>query len=126
MNSLKTILEFPLIEVNDFTLTLYNILLVVAILVGTRLISYTTGLIIKKSFETQDIDDLGKRYTLTKVVTYFLYVIGIVLALQAVGLNVGLLIASSAALFVGLGLGLQSIFQDIVSGFILLFEGVIR
>lgn len=126
MNSLKTILEFPLVEINNFSLTLYNILLVIAILIGTRFISYAARLIIKKTFEAKHINDLGKQYTLIKVITYFLYVLGIVLGLQAIGLNVGLLIASSAALFVGLGLGLQSIFQDIVSGFILLFEGVIK
>ncbi len=126
MEELKTILEYPLIEIKDFILTPYNILLVIGILLGTRLIAYTSKLIIKKSFEAQNIDDLGKQYTLTKVISYFLYVIGIVLALQAIGLNVGLLVASSAALFVGLGLGLQSIFQDIVSGFILLFEGVVK
>jgi len=126
MTELKSILEYPLIELKDFIITPYNILLVVAILVGTRLISYMAKLIIKKSFNAQKIDDPGKLYTLTKVITYFLYVIGIVLALQAIGLNVGLLVASSAALFVGLGLGLQTIFQDIVSGFILLFEGVIK
>lgn len=126
MDELKTILEYPIVQIQDYVITPYNILLVIAILLGTRLAAYTTKLIIKKSFEAQNIDDLGKRYTLTKVITYFLYVIGIVLALQAIGLNVGLLVASSAALFVGLGLGLQSIFQDIVSGFILLFEGVVK
>jgi small-conductance mechanosensitive channel len=126
MEELKTILEYPIVEIQDYVITPYNILLVIAILLGTRLVAYTAKLIIKKSFEAQNIDDLGKRYTLTKVITYFLYVIGIVLALQAIGLNVGLLVASSAALFVGLGLGLQSIFQDIVSGFILLFEGVVK
>jgi small-conductance mechanosensitive channel len=43
--------------------------------------------------------------------------------LQTLGLNLSLLLASGAALFVGIGLGLQNTFNDIISGFILLFEG---
>jgi small-conductance mechanosensitive channel len=44
------------------------------------------------------------------------------IGLDFMGINVSILIASSAGLFVGIGLGLQNIFNDIVSGLFLLFE----
>jgi len=37
-----------------------------------------------------------------------------------------MLLAGSAALLVGVGLGLQNTFNDFVSGIILLFEGTIK
>ncbi len=45
---------------------------------------------------------------------------------QTLGIRVSLLLAGSAALLVGVGLGLQQTFNDLVSGLILLFEGNVR
>jgi len=46
--------------------------------------------------------------------------------LEAVGISVTVLLAASAALLVGIGLGLQQTFNDIVSGIILLSERSIK
>jgi small-conductance mechanosensitive channel len=43
-----------------------------------------------------------------------------------IGLKLNMLLAGSAALLVGVGLGLQNTFNDFVSGIILLFEGTIK
>jgi small-conductance mechanosensitive channel len=45
---------------------------------------------------------------------------------RSTGLDVTYFLAGSAALFVGIGLGVQDIFKDIVSGIFLLTEGTIR
>jgi small-conductance mechanosensitive channel len=52
-----------------------------------------------------------------------LWVIAIALVLETMGVKVTILIASSAALLVGIGFGLQHVFSDIVSGLIILFDG---
>jgi small-conductance mechanosensitive channel len=46
--------------------------------------------------------------------------------LDTLGIRLTLLLAGSAALLVGIGLGLQQVFKDIVSGFFLLFEGNLK
>jgi small-conductance mechanosensitive channel len=46
--------------------------------------------------------------------------------LDTVGIKITFLLASSAALLVGLGLGLQQLFQDFVSGITLLIEGTVK
>ena len=46
--------------------------------------------------------------------------------MDVVGIKVQLLLAGSAALMVGIGLGLQSIFSDFLSGIFLLIEGTIK
>jgi small-conductance mechanosensitive channel len=50
------------------------------------------------------------------------WVIIIVLALDTIGLPITVLIAGSTALFVGLGLGLQDTFKDLVAGVVILME----
>jgi small-conductance mechanosensitive channel len=47
-------------------------------------------------------------------------------ALSTIGVEMKVLFAGSAALLVGVGIGLQSFFNDVVSGFVLLFEGGVR
>ena len=54
------------------------------------------------------------------------WVITITIILEIFGIDVTLIIAGSAALFVGLGFGLQHIFNDWISGILILFEGTIQ
>ena len=53
---------------------------------------------------------------------YVVFVIAILLALDNLGIEMTVLWGGAAALLVGLGLGLQQTFMDLVSGLILLFE----
>lgn len=46
--------------------------------------------------------------------------------IKSTGLDITYFLAGSAALFVGIGLGVQDIFKDIVSGIFMLTEGTIR
>ena len=55
-----------------------------------------------------------------------IWVIAIGLILEALGIKLTVLIAGSAALLVGIGLGLQQTFNDILSGIILLSEKSIK
>jgi len=46
--------------------------------------------------------------------------------MQIVGFDLSVLIAGSAALLVGIGLGLQSFFSDFISGVIILMESTVK
>jgi small-conductance mechanosensitive channel len=48
--------------------------------------------------------------------------ISIVAGLQLFGFNLSVLVAGSAALLVGIGLGLQNLFSDFISGILLLLD----
>ena len=54
-----------------------------------------------------------------------MWVIALLIALQSVGINLSILMAGSAALLVGIGFGLQNIFNDFSSGIFILLEGTI-
>ncbi len=60
------------------------------------------------------------------LVQYAIWVIVALSGLEILGVNITFLLAGSAALLVGLGLGIQQTFNDIVSGIIILLEGTIR
>ena len=61
-----------------------------------------------------------------KLVQYFVWTFALIFILQTAGFQITILLAGSAALLVGLGLGLQQIFQDLVSGIFILIEGTIQ
>jgi small-conductance mechanosensitive channel len=65
----------------------------------------------------------GRLAALYQIVKYFVWFSALMISLQIIGIELTFLLASSAALMVGIGLGLQNIFNDFVSGIILLLEG---
>ncbi|MCK5170731.1 MAG: mechanosensitive ion channel, partial [Bacteroidales bacterium] len=120
--NIKEILNYSLIETNNLHITVYNLLMVAVILIMTEIIIWILHRIFKKSIYPKPNIDIGKSHTIYRLIKYFLWITAILLVLQTIGLKVTFILAGSAALLVGLGLGLQEIFRDIVSGLILLFE----
>lgn len=120
--SLREILELKLFTVNEFSFTTTHIVSVLIILAVSRLIVYLVRLFLKRSLKRRQWLDSGKEYALSQIIKYLVYTIALVLILETFGVDVTILITSSAALFVGIGLGLQDIFKDIISSFFLLFE----
>jgi small-conductance mechanosensitive channel len=70
--------------------------------------------------------DTGREYAVQTLFKYFLYIFTFFLAMQALGVQLNVIWVSAAALLVGLGFGLQHIFNDIVSGLIILVEGTVE
>ena len=120
--NIKEILNHTIIETNNLHITVYNILLVVFIFIIAEIIIWVIHRIFKKKIYPKPNIDIGKSHTIYRLLKYFLWITAIFLILQTIGVKVTFLLAGSAALLVGLGLGMQEIFKDIVSGLILLFE----
>ena len=64
----------------------------------------------------------GAAYALATIVHYVIVVIGFVLAVAALGIDLNRLTIVAGALGVGVGIGLQSVVANFVSGLILLLE----
>ncbi len=97
--------------------------MVVIIFAVSRLLVWSLRKFLQKRIFRKSTIDEGRQFTLIQLVKYFVYVVATLLAFQALGVQLSLLLAGSAALLVGIGLGLQQTFKDLVSGLILLFEG---
>lgn len=121
MDTMKEFLESVLITVGDYKIRVLAIVSLIIIFFATKLILW----IIKKAlFRGQDQVkiDTGNSYALYQIIRYVIWIIAIGVILETAGIKVTLLVAGSAALLVGVGLGLQQTFNDIVSGIILLVE----
>ena len=61
-----------------------------------------------------------------QIIKYFIWIIVVIFMLEIVGVKISVLLAGSAALLVGIGLGFQQTFNDILSGVLLLFEKSVK
>jgi len=68
----------------------------------------------------------GLPHTIAMMARYSLITLGVILAFSALGMPMSDLAIIFSAFGVGIGFGLQSIFNNLVSGFILLFERPIK
>ena len=67
----------------------------------------------------------GRQYAAQQIIKYLFFILGTILVLDNFGIDITALLLGSAALLVGVGIGLQKTFNDLISGLILLFEGTI-
>ncbi len=122
---LQDIFDYELINTESVNISVSEIIIFLVILIVAKTILW----ILRRVFLRQSLKhkiEKGKTHSIYQIIKYFLWIVAITLGLEIIGVKVTLLVAGSAALLVGLGLGLQQIFKDIVSGFFLLFEGTIK
>ena len=67
-------------------------------------------------------DDKLKFISIFKFIKYFVYVAVILVTMSIAGIDITILITASAALFVGLGLALQELFQDVIAGIFIITD----
>ena len=111
----------------NLQVSLTSLLIGVALLILTLVISRTISSLLDRRLEKQKHIDPGLRYTIARLLRLSLVTIGVLAALrQAFGLDLTSIAVLFTALSVGIGFGLQYLAADIASGFILLFERPIR
>lgn len=121
MTDINYFLKYDLFTVGEYTLQVYTILLLFFIYFITRFIIWLTKLALYRR-QKKDKIDIGNTYAIYQIIRYIIWVIALAFMLQTVGIQLTVLLAGSAALLVGIGLGLQQTFNDIISGIILLSE----
>ncbi len=124
METIQNFLELELIRLGAFSLRVHTLVTILIIFLITKLILF---LIKKTLFNSRNRKlDVGASYALLQIIKYILWVVAIGLVLETLGIKLTVLLAGSAALLVGVGLGLQQTFNDILSGIILLSEKSIK
>lgn len=118
-------LDHIIFQKGEYIVTTGTLVTILVIGIAVRLVLFMLRRFLQKFFgKTSGDESRGEEVYL--LIRYFLWTIAIVAVLEVVGIHVTILIAGSAALLVGLGLGLQQIFQDLVSGIFILIEGIIK
>ncbi len=125
METLKEILDIEIFRWGDRFILIQNFVTVLLVFVITKILLWIIKKILFRESKNKKIDT-GTTYAIFQIIKYIFWVIAFSLALEALGVKITLLLAGSAALLVGVGLGLQQTFNDVISGIILLSERSIK
>jgi small-conductance mechanosensitive channel len=88
-------------------------------------LSFFISFLLKGYYQRSKIDT-GSQFAINRLLTYLAYFIGILLVVQAAGFNLIGIWTGAAALLVGIGIGLQQTFNDLICGVIILFERSVK
>ena len=125
MDTITNFFNFEIFHFNNLSLSIFEISSIAVIFMITKLILWLISKAIFNKTKLHNLDK-GSAFSLFQIIKYLIWVIAIALMLEALGVQVTILLAGSAALLVGIGLGLQQTFNDILSGIILLFEHSVK
>lgn len=119
---MKEILDYQLINFGKFTFHVHNLLGLAILIIITWII---LRLLSRGIHKNQKIDE-GAKYSIKQLARYSIIVIATLVAITIIGFDLSVLFVGSAALLVGIGFGLQHLFNDFISGIIILFDGTIK
>lgn len=128
-NLLPTLLAFldslaiKIGEVRISVLSAINLVLLIAVLFT---FAVWLSAFLERRLKTYTQLSSNVRVVLTKVTRYVLIALSIIIALNAVGIDLTALTVFGGALGVGIGFGLQRIASNFISGFLLLFDRSIQ
>jgi small-conductance mechanosensitive channel len=125
MDTINSIIEIELFKIGKYSLSIGILLTVLFAIIFTKVILWIVNKIIIRTEKLRKLEE-GSLHSLFQIIKYVIWIFAILIILDTVGLKLNVLLAGSAALLVGIGLGLQSTFNDFISGIILLFEGSIK
>ncbi|MGH9744468.1 MAG: mechanosensitive ion channel family protein [Candidatus Acidiferrum sp.] len=115
-----------LFSLGGLSITLLFVLKAAIFTVLLVLFSHFTMLVLRKRVLTHTPLATGSQYAVARVISYLVFLFGLIVGLQSLGLNLSSLVVVGGALGLGVGLGLQAIVSNFVAGLILLFEQPIK
>lgn len=125
LGSLYQVLAKP-ISVGNMNFSLMGIVYAVFVLLITYALTRMWKWLFQMKFLNQSGMAAGLQDSITTITIYVIWMFGILVSLHVFGLNTASLAVAFGALGIGLGFGLQNIFNNFISGIILLVERPIQ
>ena len=125
INRLIEILSTNISPIENYKVTVGMLSTILIIIIFTKLLLWILRKILFRHKNIKKYEE-GNLHSLFQIIKYVVWIITILIILDTLGLELNVLFAGSAALLVGIGLGLQSTFKDFISGILLLFGGSIK
>ena len=117
----RGVLDYELIPFGGLSITVGGLLAAVLALLAVWFVSLLAQRALGR-YGSRTGANAASVYTVSRIVHYVLLAVGVLLALELAGIPVGKFTVFAGALGVGLGFGLQAIFNNFMSGLILLFD----
>jgi len=122
MEIVKKVWLFELVHFAQYEIRVYHFFAILLLFFLTKFLIRIVNRIIQREIKKKELDP-GRTLAIFQIFKYVVIVLAIIIGLETLGIHLNIILAGSAALLVGVGLGLQNTFNDFVSGVILLFEG---
>jgi small-conductance mechanosensitive channel len=122
-NDIKMFLNQHIDFSSDIRISVQDILIVIAVIFITTLI---LRFILRVITHKLPSEDKGKFNVVFGYFRWLVYLLILLFTLNAVGVDVTAVFAASAALMIGIGLALQTLFQDIISGIFILVDQTVH
>ncbi|WP_445956869.1 mechanosensitive ion channel family protein [Yeosuana sp.] len=107
----------------DISISVKDILIVITVIfIATLILRFVLKLITHKLPK----EDKSKFNVIFGYFRWLVYMLILLITLNAVGVDVTAIFAASAALMIGIGLALQTLFQDIISGVFILVDQTVH
>ncbi|MDQ3031263.1 MAG: mechanosensitive ion channel [Myxococcota bacterium] len=122
----RRFLASDLFAIGGTKVTIATLLTSIAIIVATFVLSSVTRRIVKRAFARRGVQDQGTYAVVVRLVHYAFVALGLSVALQTAGIELGALFTAGAVFAIGFGFAMQNIAQNFVAGVILLLERAIK
>ena len=113
------ILNYTFVFSKEISISVRGLIFILfALFVTSIVLKFVRKLVTRKLPEKDQI----KFITFFNYIRWFVFVVIFLIAMHTAGVNVTAVFAASAALLIGVGLALQTLFQDIISGVFILID----
>ncbi|PCK32615.1 mechanosensitive ion channel family protein [Pseudoalteromonas piscicida] len=119
-------LDQKLFSFGKFSLEVGEALSFIAVIIATLIISKLLRLAFNRIASRQGVIQHTSAYVIGRIIHYIVLFIGFIIALTALGIEITELALVASALGVGIGLGLQGLVNNFVSGLVLLLEKTVK
>lgn len=122
-NEIKAFLNKHFDFSDSISISVKDVLIIITVIfITTFVLRIVLRIITRKLPE----DDKGKFNVVFGYFRWLIYLLILLMTLHAVGVDVTAVFAASAALMIGIGLALQTLFQDIISGVFILIDQTVH
>ncbi|WP_372753213.1 mechanosensitive ion channel family protein [Mariniflexile sp.] len=122
-NDLKAFLNNHIDFTDKISISVKDVLIIITVIFITTII---LRVILRLITQKLPDDDKGKFNVVFGYFRWLVYLLILLMTLNAVGVDITAVFAASAALMIGIGLALQTLFQDIISGVFILVDQTVH
>jgi small-conductance mechanosensitive channel len=122
----RQVFDRPFFHLGSLPVTLSLVIEVILYVVILGFFAHLIRTVLQNRLLTRTSLSPGQRYAFSRITGYVIFVLGLTIGLQSTGLNLNSLLVVGGAVGIGVGLGVQNLANNFVSGLVLLFEQPIR